>query len=462
MTLQHNTCRADQSTNDYQVLHFAGMEPRTHYHSVSYRIDMLYVLEHKESAAIIYQVIYRWLDSRRTDILREIEQRRIDGMPALTAQDVEDRLWVPLSCPSLVRETGGAISYHRVVAALNYLVTARGILKRRKARNSRVAIYEYSIEQQKVRELLKALPVFPASPAREVKHTVSSAHSLSQTGIARAPENAPRSDRDTSKTGTDPTTTTGAPPENWIPCQGAEPDFSHKNTLQQSGGKPYVATRFLSQRNFSPQHLAERYRPRQSATGVPASPSQQRPPAIRDADEDPPLEPEPGGALTAESIVALFERLRGQSYRPIERQQALAAARAVLHLRLPIVLSERWLERIYATFNNFQFREWYGPLELHHLPQYELTGQIRLVRWIHRLIALDERQKKAASACQTCLVEREGQVLTVEKARQPGYQDGFEIFRNSGHLDQEHVARISTPLSGEHAVRDAAKQTDAE
>jgi hypothetical protein len=193
VTTRKDEYQDHQVASDYDALNFAYTEPRAHYRSVSYRIDMLHVLDKKMSAAIIYQVVFRWLTYRQETILREIERRHADHLPTLTTQDVDDRMWISLSYNDFVRETGGAISYNTVVAALEYLVTTKGVLRRRTSRNPRFSDYEYSIERQRVHELLAALPETPHITPKGSKAGPPPVHSAPTTGTVQAQEVPPTS-----------------------------------------------------------------------------------------------------------------------------------------------------------------------------------------------------------------------------------------------------------------------------
>jgi hypothetical protein len=430
MTIADNAQREDPHPDGYDVLQFAGIEPRTHYRSVSYRIDMLQVLEYKESAAIIYQVIYRWLDYRRVGILREVDRRCREGLPALTAAEVQERLWVSLSYTDLVRETGGALSQNTVSAALDYLVGTRGVLKRRKTRRAHACGYEYTIAQSTVRALLAKLPEFPAASSRRSGHGVSSAPGASQAatdasrhgagslpvGIGISAEetstfgrtDGPCIGREAPHIGTIAPTLGTEPTQKWETLHKKTQDSVHTTPQQLQSPDAYqrlaaaAAARFFAQQYLSSQKPAERpasRHPLAEAPGQPVAlavepPTDQAQPAstpTRAAESDAPSTAAPGEALTAIDLLDAFERLRGRAYTPRERSRALAAAHAVLRLSLPTPLSREWLQRIYTTFNDHLFQTWYGSLELHHLPQRESTGQIRLERWMQRLLAQDTR-----------------------------------------------------------------------
>jgi hypothetical protein len=546
MTTRKGEC---QPLDDYTTRYFANVKPRAYYRSVSYRIDMLHVLDKRESAAIIYQVVFRWLTYRQETILREIKRRRADRGPALTIQDVDDRMWISLSYNDFVRETGGAISYNTVVAVLEYLVTTKGVLRRRTSRNPRFSDYEYSIERQHVCALLTALPETPhVTPKRSktgpLHHSPTSGSACPISGPVQAQEAPPTSGWDAPTSGpvqaqeappisgwdapisgpvqaqeappisgwdaptsgpvqaqeAPPTSGWDAPTSGWghptsgpagsqkrDPSQRRTDSFSQRNTLQQQQRdvsekrSAAAAAPMISPQSFSQDDVALVAVSRQDAAPSTSTASQQCPsadafvaqaqqleeqapaisdvqpakqgttqaqqldtqvPAVSDVQTAKQTEDE---VLTEERIVEVFERLRGRAYDQSQRARERAAARAVLRLPLPVPLSVSWLERVYTTFNDDWFRTRYGSLEVHHLSQRELTGQIRIIRWIHRLIAQDARTKKETLARQrdalgARLIAWEGQMLRVEDAHQRGYQGGFELFKQPEYPDDDLIA----------------------
>lgn len=153
----------------YPALNFDGLERRANYRVIAFREDMLHVLEKREAAAIIFQIIVRWQEYLRDKALEEIEQRRSRGLPPLTPAEVEERLWVYMSYARFVRESGGAVSYNTVIRALAYLVDKKVVEQRanQNPRTSDYVDYEYRITRQVVQGLLKGLPEFPGSAFRK-------------------------------------------------------------------------------------------------------------------------------------------------------------------------------------------------------------------------------------------------------------------------------------------------------
>ncbi len=151
----------DLNLDGYQSLNFDGLARHANYRVIAYREDILHILDKKDAAAIIFQIIYRWLtEKRRDDILSEMETRHKAGQPQLTPQEVEDRMWVYMSYNEFVRESGGAIGYNTVVRTLEYLIQ-KGVIERRENSNPKFTEYEYRVNKETVRALLKELPTFP-------------------------------------------------------------------------------------------------------------------------------------------------------------------------------------------------------------------------------------------------------------------------------------------------------------
>ncbi|MGH2509239.1 MAG: hypothetical protein ACRDHZ_17805, partial [Ktedonobacteraceae bacterium] len=104
----------------YNALNFDGLDRRANYRVIAYREDMLHIFEKKDAAAIIYQIIYRWLERRRDEILADMERRRKTSEPQLNPQEVENRMWIYMSYNDFARESGGAVGYNTAVRALEY------------------------------------------------------------------------------------------------------------------------------------------------------------------------------------------------------------------------------------------------------------------------------------------------------------------------------------------------------
>src|SRR5437879_2081576 len=150
----------------YDSLNFDGLERRANYRIIAFREDVLVAFERKDAAAILYNIIYRWLDNKRDEIIKENEQRKKQGQPLLSPQEVEERMWVYMSYNDFARECGGAVSYNTVIATLDYLVNIKQVFERRENHDPRFADYEYRINRNVMAELLKALPVHPPTYTR--------------------------------------------------------------------------------------------------------------------------------------------------------------------------------------------------------------------------------------------------------------------------------------------------------
>lgn len=95
----------------YDALDFEAVQQCANYQQIGYREDILHICEEKGAAAIVYQIVSRWLEKRKEEVLMEIERRRTAGTSPLTPQEVENRMWVPISTDDCVRGSGGAIDH---------------------------------------------------------------------------------------------------------------------------------------------------------------------------------------------------------------------------------------------------------------------------------------------------------------------------------------------------------------
>ena len=155
----------------YEALNFEGLERRANYRVIAYREDMLYAFDKKDAAATLYHIIYRWqTEVRKPELFKEIERRKRKNENPLTPEEVEDRMFVYMSYNSFVRECGGAIGYNTVIRTLDYLVNTVKVLNRRDNHDPSFSDYEYSVNKDRVREMLQGLPVFPPFVAKLGKH----------------------------------------------------------------------------------------------------------------------------------------------------------------------------------------------------------------------------------------------------------------------------------------------------
>src|SRR5262249_38037216 len=98
--------------------------------------------------------------------------------------------------------------------------------------------------------------------------------------------------------------------------------------------------------------------------------------------------------LSEERIVAVWEALRGSAYSSRERPLQLKAARRLLALQLPAQLTAELLVQVYRAYFDEWWQQKYGLLQLSHLVETEKSsGQIRLVRWLKRLLQEEETQE---------------------------------------------------------------------
>jgi hypothetical protein len=156
-------------STQYEALNYDGTERRANYRFVSYRIDILHALGKKEAAAIIFEILYRWeTDVHCKRLLKEVESRKKAGLPPLTEEEVADQMWTYMSYNDFVRESGSALGYNTVIRMLDYLIEER-VIEQRENHDPRYPDYEYRINKEVVRKLLKALPVSPVFAAKVPK-----------------------------------------------------------------------------------------------------------------------------------------------------------------------------------------------------------------------------------------------------------------------------------------------------
>lgn len=152
-----------EEVTGYDALNFDGLERRGNYRFIAYREDMLHALDKKDAAATIYQIVYRWqVEYKREEVLRKIDERKKSGLKPYTQEEVEDMMFVYMSYNDFVHESGGAIGYNTVIRTLDYLVDKKKALKQRPNHDPKYPDFEYSVNKEVVRELLKALPPDPA------------------------------------------------------------------------------------------------------------------------------------------------------------------------------------------------------------------------------------------------------------------------------------------------------------
>src|SRR6266568_3070510 len=186
---------SEPTTGEYEAINFDGLERRANYRTIAYREDILHILERKDAAAILYQIIYRWeTEIKRPLILKEIERRKQSKQSPLTFQEVEDMMWVYMSYNDFVRESGGAVAYNTVIRMLDYMIDTKKVVQQRPNHDPGYPDYEYRINRSVVKELLKALPaepVFtPKVPKKKEKSTQEGIGSDSSTQEGTPPQSS--------------------------------------------------------------------------------------------------------------------------------------------------------------------------------------------------------------------------------------------------------------------------------
>lgn len=161
--------------NGYDALSFDGLERRGNYRFIAFREDILHALDKKEAAAIIFQIVYRWqTEYKRSEVLKKIEERKKSGQKPFTPEEIEDMMFVYMSYNDFVRESGGALGYNTVIRTLKYLIEEKKVLIQRENHDPRFGDYEYSINKEVARQLLKSLPIDPAFAPKMPKKKASS------------------------------------------------------------------------------------------------------------------------------------------------------------------------------------------------------------------------------------------------------------------------------------------------
>jgi hypothetical protein len=479
---KRSSCDIDLSA--YEALDFDGLARHANYRVIAYREDMLHVLDKKDAAAIIYQIIFRWLtEKRRPDILSELEARQKANQPPLTPQEVEERMWVYMSYNDFARESGGAIGYNTVIRTLDYLLQ-KGIIERRENSNPKFTEYEYRINKQNVRELLKGLPTFPYYLSKGMKGKNAPATPTQMgTGSPYPDGGGTPTQMGTGHTqmGTPPTQMGADPYPNGgtsqKKTQNLPQDSSQGIPQQQQSTHPLasqeaIATALSILGNLSEEEVALVLAYRQQANEGTPQPLGEMPPAaaapskraeiITQANEQheetaPEIataiqRPDSDALLTDEVIVSLYEYKHGTSYDEEERPFQLQAARALLGLRL--TLSVDLLERVYDECCDKWWRDHYGELHVSHLVEKEKNhGQRRIVRLLKRVQSRSQVTASVAGAGETPastptgnleprMVMWKGHLVPEEQAYAEGYEGGFERFKKGEHPDDDLEATL--------------------
>lgn len=405
----------------YPALNFDGLERRANYRVIAFREDILHVLEKREAAAIIFQIIFRWQEYLRDKVLEEIEQRRIRGLPPLTPSEVEERMWVYMSYARFVRESGGAVSYNTVIRTLAYLVDKK-VIEQHANQNPRTADYadyEYRINRQVVCELLNGLPEFPGHSSKK-GHLVRAANAsqanlspdaASCTHLGTTFTSSPHMDTPSTYPGTSSPLlgTEDSPPGDTL--QNILQDSLHESSQQQKtgdGADASQATAALSPLGpLSAEEIAllvahRRQRASQAEAESEAVTALLQENDLQPSPDEPPDSPEV--ALSAEALVALVERKQGAAYDTQTRQRQLTAARMLLDLNLPLDLAG--FEHLYDASYDEWWKAHYGDLHLTHLVEREKHGQLRIMRLLARFLAGERQAVRPATIPST--VEQTG------------------------------------------------------
>jgi hypothetical protein len=385
----------------YPALNVEGLERRANYRVIAFREDIVQVLEKREAAAIVFQILFRWQDHLRDKVVEEIEQRRNRGLPPLSPAEVEERLWVYMSYARFVRESGGAVSYNTVIRTLDYLIDKK-VVEQRTNQNpltSDYADYEYRINRQVVRDLLKELPAFPEHSSKKGRpvwagnilkaDTSPGISSSTQMGTSTTP--SPHMDTPSPQMGT-PSSLLGT--EDYLSgdtIQRMLQDSVQELPQQQANDcadDAQAAAVISSPGSLSAEErtLTLEHRRQTAVQGTP-EPESEIPttPLVENVAQPSPGEPSapPEVILSAEALVALIERKRGTPYDAQTRQRQLVAARTLLGLKLPLDLA--LVERLYDACYDDWWKAHYGDLHLTHLVEREKHGQIRIMRLLARL-----------------------------------------------------------------------------
>src|SRR5437763_551754 len=115
----------------YEALNFEGISRKPNYRIIGFSEDMFCACDRKESAALVYHVIFRWSERRRDEIFVKNQQRTKQGLPPFTNEEVEEQMWIYMSYLDFARELGGAVAYNTIISALHLLVDCKHFLERR-------------------------------------------------------------------------------------------------------------------------------------------------------------------------------------------------------------------------------------------------------------------------------------------------------------------------------------------
>lgn len=424
----------------YPALTFDGLERRANYRVIAFREDILHVLEKREAAAILFQILFRWQEYLRGKALEEIEQRRNRGLPPLTPAEVEERLWVYMSYTRFARESGGAVSYNTVIRTLAYLVDKKVIEQRanQNPRTAEYADYEYRINRQVARGLLKGLPEFPGCSSKKgtsgqttnaaQTDTSSDVTACTQMGTAAAPSS--QIDTSSAQTGTSSPLLGTEDSLSGDAIQNILQDSSYGSLQQQKVGdgtdaSQAAAATISSLGPFSPEEIALVLAHRRQ-TASQAIPEPAPAVAATSLDEDNPRRSpdespnSPTSTLSAEALVALVERKQGAAYDTLTRRRQLTAARTLLDLNLPLDLAR--FEHLYDASYDEWWKAHYADLHLTHLIERDKHGQLRIMRLLARFQASERKAARPASILPSAQISGDPMIGV----------SGRPIFRSSG------------------------------
>lgn len=421
----------------YPALNFEGLELRANYRLIAFREDVLHALDHKEAAAIIVQILLRWHEYLRDDLLEKIEQRSKRGLAPLSPDEIEDRMWVYMSYARFVRESGGAIGYNTVIRALEYLVETKHVVERRLNQNPNTvdyADYEYRINRAALRNLLKKLPLSPQRSSRKGKPAQTMAASQPDAPGGESPSTQTGTLCDDEPDDTFPSTQTGTPSHmdpstahlGTHPTQTGMPsshkgradcpngqtiqrilqDVSQESFQQQqreSGNDvciPHAPAAVFEPGSLSPDEsalvLARRRGMRPGENESPHAQSVLHHPLPDTSAESDALAaaetPARELAWTGERLLSAFETRRGAPYDPAIRVRQLTATARMTAYPLPSGLylppDAASFETFYEFINDRWTQEHFGePTPIYLMEPDKASGQPRLVRLLARFAA---------------------------------------------------------------------------
>lgn len=412
MTEKNKLATPSKFIGQYEAMDFEEIDRRTNYRVISYREDVLHILDKKDTAATIYQIIYRWLVHRRRAVLAEIETRCREGKLLPTPQEVEERMWIYMSYNDFVRETGGAISYNTVIDALNYLVNTKQVVERRANHDPRYSEYEYRINKEVVRQLLQELPEFPVFiPKGGKKRGAKHLHSP-KTGTVANSISSPNNGIPTTSFGGEMPNIGREDSQNWGTSQNFSQDSSQNTSQKQQEILPYKATKDNDRsQNTASATLSsvlkklpdEQIQRILRLVGDSLQPSHLHVSKIIEeplhtaaqANQEQLCKPEPDASRNVETVVSLVAYLRGKRYTPNARPREIKAARRLLSLQPEYSLLE--IEEAWLHGSDDYWRAIHAGdnLHVHDLVNVDSHGQYRVKAFLMHRMAQDRHVQQS-------------------------------------------------------------------